>query len=512
MLSDFYNKSIRYLKIHLNYKQLREDVSLLITKVGKFKDNIEKNIPYWNMREREHPAFARFGMVILLLLVAIGSKYLVNIFIIYRLPFMLLYSVVVISSWYGGLRPGLMAVMLTSTLAYFLYLPSTQVYDGFSIAVTLILFSLEGILIVGLSHSMHTALQTLERNKVTSQYFASIAQHISDAVISTDMNFNIQSWNKGAEELYYWKRNEILGKQLYEVIPTIYQTQLKGDMKDVLIQEDHWKGEVTHKRKNGGRVYVLTSMSIIRDDQDKPLGIVAVNRDISDRKKLEQGKDDFIALASHELKTPLTSIKLYADILKQRFEKNDDRKSMEYLSKINTQMSKLLELVSHLLDVSKVQSGKLQYHLEDVSIDNFISQVVHEVQEVTQSHRITIKDRVPATVKIDKDRMRQVIVNILTNAVKYSAKADRIVVGMKKEKPNVVISIQDYGIGIPKELHQKIFERFYQVTDSKGYTYSGMGLGLYIAHEIIIKHGGKLWVESEVGIGSTFFFTLPIVK
>lgn len=227
-------------------------------------------------------------------------------------------------------------------------------------------------------------------------------------------------------------------------------------------------------------------------------------------KKLEQGKDDFIALASHELKTPLTSTKLFVDILKQRFELTNDKKSQMYLSKISTQIHKLLELVHYLLDVSKVQAGKIQFTLEQIAVDRFVTDVVRDVQQITQTHRFRIEGKTDKQVTIDKDRMRQVLVNILNNAVKYSARADTVIVTLAAQHSKVRISITDFGIGIPKEKREKIFDRFYQVEDAKGYTYSGMGLGLYISKDIIEKHNGQLIVDSEEGKGSTFHIHLPV--
>ncbi len=503
MIYDAIKKGIRYIT------QLEENI---LSWGYEYKAEIENKIPYWKVREKEHPAILRYGVVILLVVAAVIAKIEINALTGYHLPFILFYSVILVSAWYGGFRPGVLAVGLCTIVSYHFYTPVPNEFSPYNLYAPHIIFILEGLLSVAVCTSMHDTLQILEESKKHSQYFASIAQHISDAVISTDMNFTIQSWNHGAELLYNCKRGEVMGKSLDEVLAPIYATPLKGTLKDVLLQEGHWKGEVTHQRKNGGRIHILTSMSILRADYNKIVGVVIVNRDITDRKKLEQGKDDFVALASHELKTPLTSIKLYSEILKHRFIKNDDKKSLEYLSKVDSQMSKLLELVNHLLDISKVQSGKLQYHMEDVAIDSFVSQVIKDIQELIPSHRIIIRERAHAFVNIDKDRLRQVLVNIINNAVKYSAKADKVIFSLHKNKHQVTISVQDFGIGIPKELHKKIFDRFYQATDSKGYTYSGMGLGLYIAHEIIDKHHGKLWVESEEGKGATFYFTLPIIN
>jgi signal transduction histidine kinase len=185
---------------------------------------------------------------------------------------------------------------------------------------------------------------------------------------------------------------------------------------------------------------------------------------------------------------------------------------MTYLTKIDQQMDKLLELVNHLLDVSKTQAGKMQFNYEHVSFDTFILQVIKDIQFITKTHTFEVKGHSEQRVLIDKDRFRQVIVNILNNAVKYSSQADKVIITLGKEGSSVKLSVKDFGVGIPKEKQDKIFDRFYQVTDAKGYTFSGLGLGLYISKEIIEKHNGTLRVESEVGKGSTFIITVPSVK
>jgi PAS domain S-box-containing protein len=475
-------------------------------------EKILSDIPNWDTREKDHPAFIRYGVVVVLCLLVFIVKKMLGPVLGDNLPFMLFFSAILLSSWYGGMRPGILATVLSAIIANVFFLLPSHITSSFGVFVATTLFLFEGVLIAGISNSMHKAVQIQEEKDRFIQYYASIAQNISDAVISTNMDDKIQSWNKGAESLYGWQSYEVIGSALSEVVHTTYGVQQKKEMREELLQEGNWKGELSHKRKNGSRVFVLTSMSLLRDEDNKPLGIVSVNRDISDRKKLEQGKDDFIALASHELKTPLTSTKLYIDVLKQRFEDTHDKKSLTYLLKINDQVRKLLELVNYLLDVSKVQAGKLQFTVERTHIDTFVREVVRDIEQLTETHHFHIEGKTEAYVLLDKDRLRQVLVNILNNSIKYSSQANKVDVSIRKENTHIIVSIRDFGIGIPKEKHTKIFERFYQVDDSKGYTYSGIGLGLYISKEIIEKHNGKIWVESEEGRGSTFYFSLPIIK
>lgn len=487
----------------------RRDYLEKAKKIYQYLELKLKNIPYWSTREKDHPAYIRYSIAVLFCIVALILKKIFEPILGHELPFMLFYSSILLSAWYGGFKPGILATLLSSIFAFFSFLGPSALSIPAKI-IALILFVSEGLIIAVISNSMHKAFQKYEEKDRYLRYYASIAQNISDAVISTDINDNIQSWNKGAEALYGWNQQDVIGKPLHTIIPAMYTIHQKKEMQDDLFSKGMWKDEVSHKRKNGSRMYVLTSMSLIRDENQKPLGIVSVNRDISDRKKIEQGKDDFIALASHELKTPLTSTKLFVDILKQRFELTNDKKSQMYLSKISSQVHKLHELVNYLLDVSKVQAGKMQFTMEEIAVDRFVADVVRDVQQITPSHRFRIQGKTEAHITIDKDRIRQVIVNILNNAVKYSSNAHEVIVDVSQRGARIRISITDFGIGIPKEKRDKIFDRFYQVNDAKGYTYSGMGLGLYISKDIIEKHNGTLSVESEEGKGSTFFIELPL--
>ncbi len=478
----------------------------------RYVESVKKRIPHWNTRAIDHPPIFRYGLAILLCFLALAIKQIINPIFGTTLAFTFFYATILISTWYGGFGPGMCATILSGFLGYFVFFHPISNLPLHSQLFTVLFFMIEGSIIARLGSSMHKAFQQYEEKDRYVRYYANIAQNIFDAVISTDMDNIIQSWNKGAEALYGWDSDEVIGVSLGIIIPTTYVAQQKKEIDEHLEKHGYWKGEVIHKRKNGSRIHILTSISHITGDDGRPLGIVLVNRDISDRKKLEQGKDDFIALASHELKTPLTSTKLYVDILKQRFEQAHDKKDLSYIQKIDTQIKKLLELVKYLLDVSKVQAGKLQFTMEETSLDRFVMEVVRDIQQITPSHTFYIEDRTDKVVEIDKDRVRQVLVNLLNNAVKYSAGKDRIEISLQKNGSQAVVGVKDFGIGIPKEKQDKIFDRFYQVSDSKGYTYAGMGLGLYIAREIIEKHKGKLWVESEEGKGSTFYISFPSVR
>ena len=242
--------------------------------------------------------------------------------------------------------------------------------------------------------------------------------------------------------------------------------------------------------------------------------VVTIVHDITERMIVERRKDAFISMASHELKTPVTSLKGFTNILQRRLTRQGDAQGLHYLARMDAQLDRLTALVSELLDISRMQTGKLPLREEPVALDTLLEETVEAMQATTVTHRLLIEGSTGAQVMGDQERLRQVFVNLLTNAIKYSSNADRIIVRLVRDDAGrqAIVSVQDFGIGINKEHHEHIFERFYQVADAEEKTYPGLGIGLYISREIVERHLGHLWVESSKGHGTTFFVALPLLS
>lgn len=258
--------------------------------------------------------------------------------------------------------------------------------------------------------------------------------------------------------------------------------------------------------------WIATSATVIRNEQLKPVRMLGAMSDISQQKKLEQNKNEFIGIASHELKTPVTSIKAYAQILHNRFKKSEDYKSAEITGKMNVQLDKLTALISDLLDVTKIESGKLQFKKVPFDINELITRIVEDMQLTTDKQTIIVDLENSKVVEGDADRIGQVLINLLSNAIKYAPTSEVINVTSTITKDSIIIRVQDYGIGLTDESRGKIFQRFFRVEGDNQNTYPGLGLGLYISHEIIKRHNGKMWVESQENQGSSFFVELPIAQ
>lgn len=220
-------------------------------------------------------------------------------------------------------------------------------------------------------------------------------------------------------------------------------------------------------------------------------------------------RDEFISVASHELKTPITSLKIYGQVLRQQTEKRGEYELLKYFDKMEAQINKLNMLVGDLLNVSKIQHGKIDYQMEKFNLMEIVQEAKESIQATAQKHEIIIYGRIAKKVYGDRYRIYQVLANLLTNAVKYSPKANNVLIHLIPKKQLALITVQDFGIGIEREHQSKIFNQFYRVTTTKEKTYPGLGMGLYIAHEIIKRHGGKMTVVSQKDKGSQFSFTLP---
>lgn len=221
-------------------------------------------------------------------------------------------------------------------------------------------------------------------------------------------------------------------------------------------------------------------------------------------------RNNFISIASHELKTPVTSIKAFTQVLERHFAKRGDLFTSQMLDKMDQQINKLTLLISDLLDVSRIEAGKLQLRSEKYSLDELVKEVVEEVQRTADEHKIVIKGSIKQTLVGDRERIGQVLTNFLTNAIKYSPSSQQIIVTLKNRGHKAICCVQDFGIGIAKLNLPRVFERFFRATGQKEDTYPGLGLGLHICAEIIKRQHGRIWVKSEVGKGSTFYFSLPI--
>jgi len=331
-------------------------------------------------------------------------------------------------------------------------------------------------------------------------------------------NIGVWDWDMVGDNLY-WTENVY---KIHGVEKSTFKSTFKNYMK--LIHPDDKKSfgeaiqEVIREKKafnhdmrivgKNGIHWITTRATVFYDKDNNPIRMLGATSDITKQKQLDQEKSDFLSMASHELKTPLTSMKIFIDLFKRQQSINPE-KGEYYMNRIKDQADRLAELTNDLLDVSRIETGKLKLSKDSFVLNKLIEETVESLQPSTQKHKIEIFDNGSVKVVADKYRIYQVLINLLTNAIKYSPQGEKILVKIDYQKNDVVVSVKDFGIGIKKDEQDKVFDRLYQISDPEEKTYPGLGLGLFISKEIIDRHHGKIWVESVKGKGSTFYFSLP---
>ncbi|HVV53806.1 MAG TPA: PAS domain S-box protein [Mucilaginibacter sp.] len=360
-----------------------------------------------------------------------------------------------------------------------------------------------------------------ERESIEAR-LAAIVQTSDDAIISKTLEGMITTWNHAAEKMYGYTREEAVGQHISLIIP---KDRLSEE--DIIIDKikngervDHF--ETLRVAKDGRFIPVSLTISPIKSASGAIIGASKIARDITKAKVAEEKmiryteeikrhnakKDEFIGVASHELKTPVTSLKGYLQIFENQLPDSDRNKI--FIRKAVQQVNKLSSLISDLLDVSRIETGKFPLSVSEFDMKQLLTDVLELTQYSSRSHRICFDCGEEAVmVSADKQRIEQVIINLLSNAIKYSPDADKVNVSLSVGDNKAVVSVQDFGMGISPEQQSRIFSRFYRVEELAAHI-TGMGIGLYISKEIMFRHKGDLRLVSEPGKGSTFSFELPL--
>jgi PAS domain S-box-containing protein len=350
------------------------------------------------------------------------------------------------------------------------------------------------------------------------------------AIIVTDSTHKVLQWNRKAELIFGYTFRDVIHKQIYDfIIPDhlieYYKKDIQNYMNTGKSKMTHANTEMPAKHKLGHEFIIDISITPYRmNDSWHFMSYIA---DITEVKKIEERllrkeyelaqskiidekKNEFLSIASHELKTPLTIVKAYTQLALAVAEKSDDSDLSGYLTKVDSQAYKLQLLIQQLLDISKMQRGTMEYNFKNAEIKHFLEDTVSSMQRILPNKLNTYINH-NAIVKMDVLRIEQVLSNLLNNASKYSPRNVPIDISTAIIKNRIAVAVTDYGVGISEENLDKIFDRFYRV-DSGYFQTSGLGMGLFIAQSIMKGHGGDIWAHSEVGKGSTFYFYLPFIQ
>ncbi len=343
----------------------------------------------------------------------------------------------------------------------------------------------------------------------SEQRFHAVWEAASDAMALSTPDGIVIDVNSAYLRLYGYALDEVMNKPFALIFPPEQRLSAQEQYHLLFEQEAIIPTFETPVKRADGTVRVVEARYSFLMHDGKRTAMLSIIRDITERKEIEQRKDDFISIASHELKTPVTSIIGFTQILQKRFAKQGDVKSLRFLDRMDIQLNKLTKLISDLLEIPKMQTATLVYQKERFNLAELVQEMIENVQAAISSHQILFEAKEQIEVLGDRDRIGQVLINLLTNAIKYSYQANTVIVRLSAALDHALLSVQDFGIGIAPLEQSKIFERFYQADDLQGKTFPGLGIGLYISYEIIQRHGGRIWVESSKGKGSTFYVKLP---
>lgn len=346
------------------------------------------------------------------------------------------------------------------------------------------------------------------QHKELNIFYESLIQAMHEGLLVLDPTFRIVKANKRFFQLFAADEH-VEGLALTE-LSNVEWSPVLNDVEASFKMNEMFEKEYLFDMPGAGRRYLsITSIplrQVIAPDQR----VLLVISDVTDRKENEQRKNDFIGFVTHELRTPLSNLKAYAQLSDRFFKQGKPDESFKLNKKLLAFIDTLNNLVSELHDVTKVQSGKLQIIKKELKYDDFINEVIEAASYTYSDYEFILEGRSGVVVLADKYRLNQVLTNYISNAVKYSPENKKIIIRVGLVDGHVQTSVKDFGTGIPEAQKMRVFERLFRV--QKHHKTEGLGLGLYLSREIIKAHGGKVWVESEENKGSEFYYCIPYDK
>lgn len=367
--------------------------------------------------------------------------------------------------------------------------------------------------ILTLGYDVSNEIEYKNKLEANEKRFKILADFMPQFVWTSDKDGVVTYFNRNWYEIFGLDDNIDLDKNFWSLLHPESLDKVRNSWMDAVRQNSTYEVEyqLVNPITNISKWYLARGKRVCNDNDETELWIGTCT-DIDDFKQLQKQKDDFIGIASHELKTPLTSLKLYAQSVEINLRKQGDEKNAEVVKKMETQINKLNKLISDLLDVTKIQSGRMVLQDSIFLMEDLVAEIVEEQQMSTKTHTIILTKESAGCIRGDRDRIGQVLSNLINNAVKYSPKAKEVEVNLELIDGSAKVSIKDNGFGIPQNKIHQVFDQYFRVGSEYEQGINGLGLGLFICAEIINKSNGQIYVKSELHKGSTFCFELPILK
>jgi PAS domain S-box-containing protein len=373
------------------------------------------------------------------------------------------------------------------------------------------------------------ALAEERLHRAAQENYSNLIDNANDAIITIDLENRITGWNKAAEKLFGWTASEVSGKIFPSLLvpANLNEERCKSD-KNSLNSIISTTIETVRLHKDGTKMDVSLTISPMLNEDHKVIGLFDIIRDISVHKHAEENlkkanielkradelKTQFLSVISHELRTPITPINAQLQLMLAGYFGELTEKQKNSLEMIQRNTERLDRFIGEVLDISKFEAGVMKFNLVPANLNEIVGNAVEtmKIQALNKNLKLIFKeDNVPEVV-IDKDRITQVIMDLINNAIKFTDTGGLIEVELSGDICHAIIKVKDNGIGMRKEDIEKLFKPFQQLDSSYGRKYGGSGLGLAICKRIITYHGGKIWTESEVGRGSTFQFMIPYTQ
>lgn len=420
-------------------------------------------------------------------------------------PFLLFFLAIYLSACYGGWWSALICTIASTISAIgFIYPRHESLPDFYCSIMFFLLLGLMLTFLFGLIGEVYDRLECSEAR------FRGMIEKSAEGFLLANADRMIKYVAPTAANLLGYTIDDMKNTPLTTLI---HPDELRSFESRWYKLMDHYGAKINFKHKlktkQGHWLCVEgTANNLLFDSQVQAL--VFHYRDITERVAKEKQQEDFVHMASHELKTPITALKGFAQLIRRNHETEGREKDRHMLDRIDLQLNKMLNLIDGMLNMTRIRTGELQYHYSFFDLRECVNEVVEAIQSTTHTHKLVLFDGQSMFLKGDRDKIGQVINNLVTNAIKYSPGKDVIELKLETIDSCAFVRVRDYGMGIPKNKQKKIFDRFYRVDTPPMAKLEGLGLGLYIAMEIIKHHEGQMGVESEEGQGSEFWFCLPV--
>lgn len=337
-----------------------------------------------------------------------------------------------------------------------------------------------------------------------------LVEHLNDAVYTVDAKtLKFTSLNPAGATLTGYTQEELIGGLVTSIIAPESLNTVKKMIGQKMRKNLPTIYEVELIRKDGRRIPIEISSRMLYE-KGEPVEILGIARDITERKLAERQKEIFFSLITHEIKNPLTSISMYTQLLRKKAQKEQDMKDAEMLNVIESQVTAITQLMSDFMEVNQLQLKQFTIKKEPFDLNAVVNEVTTMFSKRATKHTIKKLGKVKQLVNADRQRIYQVLVNLVSNAIKYSAPGSTVTIKVKESTNGIRVSVIDQGLGIAKEEQKAVFDLFYRIAQEKQQSIKGHGLGLYICQEIIHSHNGSITLTSEVGKGSTFSFYIPL--